>query len=185
MYMFTMPNYEDDQTYLAVPCYYCMPLSRRDPDIIDKGLPFMGTTPSVTINQIRPTSAGVEEGMFFDDSGEDMYQYQITYCFDINVTMRGADNISHWGVYEGNHAVSYEYKRTDATKLRDGNYMLHCRMDILSNNNNDNRFDDLRLYPFFFSDEMTGSEYHTGPTSHLYISPDGFFKVDDGVMKRL
>ena len=138
-----------------------------------------GTTPSVTINQITPTSAGVEEGMFFDKYNDEAYSYQFTYKFDINVTMRGADNISRWGVYEGNHMQSFDYNK-ESTKLRDGTYVLHCVLEILSNYNYDSRVDDLRLYPFYFSDEMTGREYHIGTTTHLFITPDGYYKIDDG-----
>ncbi len=179
LYMFTLPNYEDDVTYMACPSYHAAPLRKQyRPEVIDKGLPFMGTTPSVTINQITATSAGVEEGMHFADYGEDVFKYKFTYGFDINVTVRGAENIQRWGVFEGPHGVSFDYKRKDATKLRDGTYVLHCKLDILSDYLYDSRIDDLRLYPFFFSDEMTGNEYHTGPTNHLYITYDGFWNVD-------
>lgn len=189
MYTFTLPNYENDVTYMACPSYHSVPLVKKySPDMIDKGLPFMGTTPSATISKIKPTYYSMQTGPFVHNNKT--YNYKFICKYDLTVTIKGAENIGKygWGVKEMNYQLDHPYKSSSDAKLRDGTYVLHCKNEILSNIGAEietsygprPNYHELILYPYFFTDEMTGTEVHSGPIVKLTLYTEGGYSVDGG-----
>lgn len=158
-YYFTLPNYSDDITRLAQPCYVRVGDPAGKPTAVDKGLPFNSTSPTVSVVGIKPTNCYKNEGNFIrsywnaetEEYDYSSYDYEYQFNFDVIVAMRGAEYMHSWGLLELNYLQTYEFGEGDNKDIGkvNGNYTLHCSLSIYSNINSDNKSVDLAIQPRF------------------------------------
>ena len=180
-YTFTLPEYTDDRTRLAQPCYIPLNDAQRRPVAFDKGLPFCSTSPSASIVNFKYKGCNKLEGTFnvpVYNSEEDnydnrFYDYQFTYSFDVTVAAKGTEYMWSWGLYEAYHYQRYEYGQGENKDIYagNGNYIFHCTLNVYSNYDNPDRVTEICLFPTISLKD--GDTYHPEEASRWRLYLDG------------
>lgn len=129
-YHFTMGGAKDDITYTAIPCYYSRPISRHEPDALDKGLPFCATSPSISISDIVMTSCqrDYSEWGGYGENGD--YEWRYTFYLKTYTSLLGAANMYDWGIKELKSGT--EKYHGAATESEDGTYVMNWKFLIFT-----------------------------------------------------
>ena len=180
-YTFTLPEYTDDRTRLAQPCYIPRNDAQRRPVAFDKGLPFCSTSPSASIVNFKYKGCNRQEGTFnvpVYNSEEDnydnrFYDYQFTYFFDVTVAAKGTEYMSSWGLYEAYHYQRYEYGQGENRDIYagNGNYIFHCTLNVYSNYDYPDRVTEICLFPTISLKD--GETYHPEEATRWRLYLDG------------
>lgn len=180
-YSFTLPEFTDDDTRLAQPCYIPLNDSQRRPVAFDKALPFCSTSPSASIVNFKYKGCNRQEGTFnvpVYNSEEDnydnrFYDYQFTYFFDVTVAAKGTEYMSSWGLYEAYHYQRYEYGQGENRDIYagNGNYIFHCTLNVYSNYDYPDRVTEICLFPTISLKD--GETYHPEEATRWRLYLDG------------
>lgn len=158
-YYFTLPEYGDDVTRVARPCYYKTSDATHECEALEKGLPFCATTPSLSIVEVRPERAEIKEGNFvvsiWNEETEEYdyytYPYQYNYFFDVVVSVRGAEYMRSWGLFDLLYYQEFNYGTGMNKDIDnpDGTYTFHCIISTPSNYYDSKRSIDMSVSPRF------------------------------------
>ena len=128
-YRFTIGENKDDITYTAIPCYYSRPISRFEPDALDKGLPFCATSPMIAIEDAVMTdyTTGSKGGYGNDRS----YKYDYMFKVKTYTSIIGLANMEDWGILEEKSKT--DLHRGKASQDDDGTYVMNWTFHKYSN----------------------------------------------------
>lgn len=128
MYHFKIAAMKDDVQYTAIPCYYDNNLhiiAQIKPVIIDKGLTFYTTTPSMSITSVVPQDykQDYDKNAGYGSSGG--YEYRHTFNVDSRTSIKGIQNISSWGVRDDVSGTTNSKSKNGNYQDKDGTYVMH------------------------------------------------------------
>lgn len=127
-YHFKIAAMKDDVQYTAIPCYYdnnLHILAQMKPVIIDKGLTFYTTTPSMSITSVVPKDykQDYDKNAGYGSSGG--YEYRHTFKVDSRVSVKGIQNISSWGIRDDVSGTTNSKSKNGNYQDKDGTYVFH------------------------------------------------------------
>lgn len=178
-YRFVLPDFDDDQMYTAVPCYFKS--SRKyeeEPDVIDKGLPFCSTTPKVEITKITCDSYDHDTGFFFPTDDGTEYANQYIFYVDTYTSVKGAEHIKEWEIRDYS-VESQKGNGKGVEKKSDGTYLMHWAFEYYTNSTESQQISRLLQAQYYVYDDAAHTVLHAtylvGKEHNVVLFTDGIW----------
>lgn len=173
-YHFTLYDTNDDVTYTAIPCYFGYPVTRYEPDALDKGLPFCSTSPMITISdvELNGTDMKYKEGGGFGENNN--YEYDYIFKISTFAALRGISNMTSWGLEERKTHKSYDSSKS--TQDYDGTYKMNWTFHRYTHSEG-NWSIKMVFYAYFgFKDSSSNkTQKYSSPDYEIEYAADGTF----------
>ena len=126
-YHFTLSDLPPSRQLTAVPSYYYRVFGNDILEAVDKGQTFYTVTPSVTIDELKPTDFIVDnEGRYASKNGK-MFMY--IFKLESKAKVEGRKNIYSWGLYEKVSKTTHSSSKAKS----DGTYTIIWRLFARTN----------------------------------------------------
>lgn len=179
MFHFTLPLTDDEKERTACPCYIKADDPTATPVAIDKGKPFVATTPHVGIVDVKGTRGEWKEGDFYvsyyneDEDQFDLirYNYEYTFYYTVVLSRKGYQHMLRWGFIEVSYMTTHtfgegDYKNVDG---RDGTYTFNCYIKLYSEKFIDNPGVTIRVAPYFQLKDEFGFEAISPEATKVWV----------------